>query len=285
MTTKDIDDVGFGALARAGTAERPQANVGENERLVSGMAGAGLLVLGISRKSLPGALLAALGGYLVYRGGTGRCALYQRLGLNTRVEGGARHTLESSITVLRPREEVFQFWRRPESFPRFMRRVERVEKVDGETSRWVVRLPGGVSLRWNAEIVESREPELIRWRSVEGSELQHHGSIRLTDAPGGRGTEVKVRWTYQPPGQGAGAVAARLVESLEEAVLHEELRRFKQIIETGELATIEGQTSGRIPARGGRARRVEVTEGRADEGREPRLGERAGSPREEGAVR
>lgn len=228
-------------------------NLSDTERWISLFAGGALAILGLSRKSLSGTALAALGGAFVYRGATARCPVYRKLGISTATEGGTELALERSITVHRPRLEVYQFFHNFENLPRFMKHLKFVTVLGGGKSQWAIKLPGGRMLEWKAQTIEDREGELIRWRSLDGSDIEHHGEVRFLDA-GSRGTEVHVCWKYLPPGKVLGAIFAKLAESISEETLHEELRRFKQIVETGEVATTEGQPSGRKRMRKGDAR-------------------------------
>lgn len=221
-------------------------NVGQAERWLSVMGGSLLALYGMTRPSRGSKALSLLGSYLlVSRGATGHCPMYGALGVSTAGAAVAEGvTMERSITVNRPREEVYRFWRNFENLPRFMGHLESVQSTDGR-SHWVVREPGGIRVEWDAEIIEERENELIRWASLENADIQHRGNVTFKDAPGGRGTEVTVTMNYSPPGGVAGAVAAKALKAIPEHQLEEELRNFKQVIETGEIPTTEGQPSGR----------------------------------------
>lgn len=214
------------------------------------------MVYGVSRGNWSGLALALAGGGLAYRGKTGHCPVYEQLGISSAVPGGTELALEDSITINRPVEDVYRFYRSFENLPRFMKHLAMVTPLGHGRSHWVVRLPASKTLEWDAQIVEDREYELIRWRSLEGSDIDHHGEIRFQKAPGDRGTEVRVVWKYHPPAAAVGALFAKLAEVVTRSTLQEELRRFKQIMEAGELATIDGQTSGRASfARSGAGRR------------------------------
>jgi uncharacterized membrane protein len=151
------------------------------------------------------------------------------------------------MTINRPRPEVYNFWRRLENLPRFMEHLKSVEFLDpeGKHSHWIAKGPLDTSIDWEAEIYEERENEQISWRSLPGSEVDNRGTVRFTDAPGGRGTEVHVNLIYQPPGGSAGAAIAKVFGEEPYQQIREDLRRFKQIMEAGETATTFGQTSGR----------------------------------------
>ena len=233
-------------------------NIGEGERLASLLGGGALAVFGLTRRSPAGAVLALAGGYLFYRGAVGHCRLYEALGVNATSStqpGGALNPLagsvkvERSITINRPRAEVYRFWRQFENLPRFMQHLAAVTTVDERRSHWVARAPLGASAEWDAEVADEREHELIAWRSLAGSPVTTSGSVRFADAPGGRGTEVKVALEYSPPGGLVGAAVAKLFGEEPTRQVHDDLRRLKQLLETGELASTDGQPSGR--AKGG----------------------------------
>jgi uncharacterized membrane protein len=224
-------------------------NVGKGERLVSGMAGAALLWLVFSRRTLASIPLAVGSGYLLYRGISGRDMVYEILEINRAGKAGRRGIrAERAMTINRPRGEVYGFWRQLENLPRFMEHLKAVEILDedGKRSHWVAKGPLDTSIEWEAEIDEERENELISWRSLPGAEVDNRGSVRFKDAPGGRGTEVHVSLTYHPPGGSAGAAFAKMFGEEPYQQIREDLRRFKQIMEAGEMATTFGQTSGRV---------------------------------------
>lgn len=156
--------------------------------------------------------------------------------------------VEHVATIARPIGEVYQFWRRFEDFPRFMRHLESVTAVDSRRSHWRARGPLGMIFEWDAEIVSEREPEVLAWRSLPGSRVQHHGSVQLSHAPGARGTELRVVLEYLPPAGEPGRFVAKLLGQEPEQQLREDLRRFKQLLETGEVASSDGPGMRR-PAR------------------------------------
>ena len=162
-----------------------------------------------------------------------------------RVSGALAKTrdirVESAVTINRPRAEVYEFWRRIENFPRFMAHLESVQVIDARRSRWRARAPIGMSVQWDAEIVSEREPDFIRWRSIAGSGVRNHGSVRFTDAAAGRGTEVHVELRYHAPAGALGRLVAKAFGEEPGQQVREDLRRFKQLIETGEIAVTDGE--------------------------------------------
>jgi uncharacterized membrane protein len=226
-------------------------NVGDTERWLSLAGGTVLGLYGLSRRSPGGLALAAVGGALAYRGATGHCSVYQSLGVNTAgrrgpataVPAGRGVKVEMGFTVNRPAADLYRFFRDFENLGRILSHVESV-RVTGNRSHWVARGPLGFRPEWDAEVFNERENELIAWRSLPGSEIETAGSIHFTPAPGGHGTEVRVSLKYNPPAGKAGILLAGLFGEDPESVLREDLRRFKQLMETGEIATTEGQPHG-----------------------------------------
>jgi uncharacterized membrane protein len=148
-----------------------------------------------------------------------------------------------SIAINRSSEECYRFWRDLQNLPRIMRHLESVQPAGDNRSRWVAKAPAGMRVEWTAEIVDDRQNELIMWRSIEGSEVNNSGWVRFSPAPGGRGTYVTVEMRYMPPAGQLGAVVLKLLGKDPEQQVHEDLRRFKQLLEAGEIATNQGAPS------------------------------------------
>jgi uncharacterized membrane protein len=228
-----------------------RTNLGQREKMISMAAGGGMLALAAWRRSLLSIPLAITGGLFVLRGISGKSALYEFANIRRARDAKSGILVERSVTVNRPRSEVYQFWRDFENLPRFMEHLESVDESytggEGAASRWVASAPLGQTVDWMAEIVEERENEVIAWRSLPGSQVETYGRVVFQDAPGDRGTEVSISLQYKPPGGSAGALVAKLFGEEPNVQIREDLRRFKQVIETGERATTIGQTSGRLP--------------------------------------
>ena len=163
--------------------------------------------------------------------------------------GDVRHEVQimEAVTVNRPVEEVYAFWRNFANFPRFMRHIESVD-VDGRRSHWRARGPAGFSVEWEAELMEDRPNEWVSWQSIDDSDVRHHGSVRFARAPGAQGTEVRVRLHYSPPAGQLGRGIAWLLGRDPEQQMRDDLRRFKQLVETGEVILSDGPALRR-PAR------------------------------------
>lgn len=222
-------------------------NVGEKERIASILAGTALALYGLTRLSKATIPYAAAGGYLLYRGVTGKCLVYKALDIQRAGEAGEGGIeVIRSLTVNRPREEVYTYWRRLENLPGFMSHLESVQVIDEKRSHWTAKGPLNTQIDWEAEIVEDRPNEEITWRSLPGSEIENSGTVRFRDAPGGRGTEIYVSMQYRPPAGSVSTAVAKILGEEPDIQVREDLRRFKQILEAGEPPTTFGQTSGRI---------------------------------------
>lgn len=150
-----------------------------------------------------------------------------------------------AITINRPREEIYGFWRNFENLPRFMYHLESVRVLEDNRSHWVAKGPGGKTVEWDAEIVEETPNESISWRSLEGADVDNAGTVRFETAPGGRGTIIRVDLEYRPPAGRLGAMVAKLLGRSPEKQVKMDLLRLKQMMETGEIASTEGQPAGR----------------------------------------
>ena len=162
--------------------------------------------------------------------------------------GGRAKTVraERLITVNRPVSEVFAFWRDFANLPRFMTHLERVEIRDDRRSHWVATAPVGHA-EWDAEITAEEPDRMIAWRAVQ-ADVANSGEVTFTPAPGGRGTEVRVRLDYRPPGGSAGVVLARVAGEEPDQQVREALRNLKQVLECGEIIAVDEQVSARGPA-------------------------------------
>jgi uncharacterized membrane protein len=140
-----------------------------------------------------------------------------------------------TITINRPVNEVYGFWHNFENLPRFMAHLESVQVLDGGRSRWKAKAPMGTDVEWEAETIEDRPNELISWRALPESTVPNSGQVRFQEAPGSRGTEVTVELRYQPPGGKIGSLIAKLFGEEPNQQVKGDLRRFKQVMELGEV--------------------------------------------------
>jgi uncharacterized membrane protein len=154
--------------------------------------------------------------------------------------------LQASVTVNKSTEEAFAFWRDLTNLPRFMQHLESVTVLDGSDTRthWVAKAPLGTSVSWDAEITSEEPGRRLAWRSLPGSRIDNSGTVHFAEAPGDRGTEVKVVLHYDVPGGRLGRAVARLVGENPVQQVRDDLRRFKQVIETGDIVRTDGLPGG-----------------------------------------
>ena len=214
-------------------------------RWLPGVAGAALAAVGMSRRSPAGAALAIAGGALAYAGVSGRTPLPDWLRSRLPRAEAEGLVVRRAITIQRPAEELYAFWRDFEHLPRFMGYVRSVTVQDpGGRSHWVASGPAGTTVEWDARIVAEEPNSLIRWESLPGARVANRGEVRFQPAPAGRGTEVRVRLEYEPPAGMVGATLAQVLGQGADRQVRESLRNFKQLMEAGEIPTNDHQPMG-----------------------------------------
>ena len=249
--------------------QQRRVNVGENERAVSVAAGAIVALQGLSRGSLPGLLTAAVGGMLVYRGISGRCPMYEKMGIDTAHSGDGMEErelseqgihVEQSMLIDKPAEELYRYWRDFNNLPAIMTHLISVQVRDDQRSHWVAKAPkiAGGQVEWDAEITADEPNTLIGWRSLPGSQVDHIGQIRFEKALGDRGTNVHVFMDYVPPAGKLGHWVATLFGESPARQMRDDLRNFKRIMETGEILTIVGQPRGTCTGEGKRQETLSI---------------------------
>jgi uncharacterized membrane protein len=217
------------------------AEAGETERWASLVGGGAMVLMGLSQRSLRGVLMAVAGGGLVYQGVTKQSTIQQAqeaIGINKSIK------VEKTVTINKPADELYRFWHDFENLPTFMKHLKSVTVQNDKRSHWIANAPLDNSVEWDADILEDRENEFISWASVEGADVENSGFIRFKKAPGDRGTEVKVVLEYSPPGGALASAFAKLFGEEPEQQIGDDLRRFKMLMEAGEIATTEGQPKG-----------------------------------------
>jgi len=238
-------------------------NVSQTERIVSGVAGGALVAYGVKQGGAIGVLLSIVGGGLALRGATGHCQVYDAMDMNTadaqQQQRGASSKgtyskgllakkihVKKSVTINKSPAELYQFWRNFENLPKFMTHLESVTVTGEKTSFWKAKAPLGKTVEWNAEITSEQENERIGWKSVEGADIPNSGVVQFNPTST-RGTEVRVVLTYESPAGELGAIIAKLFGEEPSQQVYGDLCRFKSMMESGEIMTVEGQTSGREP--------------------------------------
>jgi uncharacterized membrane protein len=239
-------------------------NVGQAERIASAVGGGLLALYGLRQKNAAGALLALAGGALAQRGITGHCQVYGALGMNTAEQGeggllekkhGRAAVLDASkaikveraMTINMPADELYRFWRNFENLPRIMDHLESVTVLDSRRSHWKAKAPAGQSVEWDAEIIHEEPNRLISWRSVHEATVPNAGSVHFDESTGDRGTVVRVVLEYQPPAGRLGQLVAKLFGEEPDIQVREDLRRFKAMMEAGEVPN--SRASSGSPAR------------------------------------
>jgi uncharacterized membrane protein len=220
-------------------------NISDWERAGSIIAGTLVGALAASRREgrVPA---AAAAGTLLLRGLSGYCPLSAAVGRNSRRSdtrealGGPRgiHVRES-VTVQRPVDEVYRFWRQLSNLPRFMTHLDHVEELDRTRSRWTARGPAGTTFSWDAHIINEIPNELIGWQSVGKADVSSAGSVHFHPTPNG-GTEIFVHLQYDPPAGKLGAWLASLFGEEPSQQIHEDLQRLRAYLETGEVPRRDG---------------------------------------------
>ncbi|MBN3876196.1 MULTISPECIES: SRPBCC family protein [unclassified Nostoc] len=222
------------------STNQPEAS--EVERWASLIGGGAMVLMGLKQGSLRGALTALAGGGLIYQGATKQSTIQkaqEAIGINQPIK------VEKTVTINKSAEELYRFWHNFENLPTFMKHLKSVKVHNEKRSHWIANAPLDNSVEWDADILEDRENEFISWASVEGADIDNSGFVRFKKAPGDRGTEVKVVLEYNPPGGALTATLAKLFGEEPEQQIGDELRRFKMLMEAGEIATTEGQATGR----------------------------------------
>jgi uncharacterized membrane protein len=238
---------GIGILTLRGHGESPTpfwmwSRVG-GDAIDLALLGAAFRSRGIFRRANRGRIAAAAAAV------AGVTALDMILSQRLSRSNGARNRrairVAQAVTINRSPEELYRFWRDLQNLPRFMKHLKSVRDMGNRRSHWVAKAPAGRTVEWDAEITDDRPNELITWRSLEGSDVDNVGSVRFERAPGGRGSVVRVEMRYRPPAGALGAAVAKLLGENPEWLVKDNLRRFKQVMETGEIITTEGQPAGR----------------------------------------
>jgi uncharacterized membrane protein len=155
---------------------------------------------------------------------------------DTLIEAKGDHLVARAVTINRPAAELYAYWRDLANLPSFMDNVVSVTPIDDKRSHWVVKAPAGRTVEWTAAITEERENQLLAWASEEGAEVPNSGRVEFRDA-GQRGTVVTATILYDPPGGAIGKLIAKMFQREPAIQARRDLRRFKQLMETGEIAT------------------------------------------------
>jgi len=231
----------LGSNALKPTFETGTINVSNFERAASAAIG-GFLIFNsfqkIFRSPLRSISRIAAGSALLYRGLSGYCPIYHQLN----IDGNRTSSINmlTSFTVNKPRMDVYQFWRKLENLPLFMKHLVSVSEFDGKRSHWEAKIPEGnpINVKWDAEIMKDEPGRLLSWRSLPGSTIDNAGKVEFRDALGDQGTELKVMITYRPPAGNIGAGIGKLLNPLFEKVIREDVNNFKSFIDAGSTTVL-----------------------------------------------
>lgn len=195
-----------------------------------------LIAYGLSRRSKTGTAMAAAGGLLAFQA--------------ARSHSAQPSETQATFLVNASPEQAYQLWRNLENLPRFMAHLKSVRALDGRRSQWTAKGPMNRNVQWTAEITEDVPNQRISWRSLPNSDVQTSGNVSFRADPLGRGTYIRAEVQYQVPGGALTTGMAALMGKHPEFVVREDLRRFKALLETGEVPTAVGQTHGPRGAHG-----------------------------------
>jgi uncharacterized membrane protein len=214
-------------------------NVGNAERVLSVIGGTVLAIVAAKNfNKTSGKVFGLAGLMLLKRGITGFCEVNHLLKRNTANRKSSAMEAKATLTINKTRSEVFNFWRNFENLPKFMKHLKEVEVLDERRSSWTARIPGGVGqVSWEAVIEQEEDNEFISWSSLPGSTVDNAGEISFTDSPYPGQTEVRAKISYRLPAGDVGGVAGKLFNPVVEKMIKDDLRRFKSLIETGEIQT------------------------------------------------
>lgn len=223
-------------------------NLGDVQRLLSAIAGMVFLASGLSRRNWSGAVLATVGGGLLYRAMSGYCPAFGAMGIDMSSKGpsdtsqlGRRkvHTdratkIQRSIEINRPPDEIYRFWRSLDNLPRIMNHLESVQVLNNRLSHWVVKtMPDTHKVEWDAEIINEVENRRIGWRSLQGADVDHTGSVEFKPTGDGQRTWLTVTLQYDTPGGKLGGAVAKWFGEDPNMKIATDLQRFKEEMETG----------------------------------------------------
>ena len=234
--------------APAGAQRSPRQTLGGAERALSVAAGGLLAGWGVRRGGVLGWVAGIAGAVLVTRGLVGEAPVRRALTPSPLEDEEARRrgwksaaAVSWAVTIDRPRQELYDFWRDFSNLPEIMEYVEKVDVIDETHSEWSVKGPAGVTIKWNALVTEDIPGQRIGWASDENARVKNTGWVEFRDAAHGRGTEVRALILYEPPAGQAGRAVAKLLHREPGIQMRRDLRRFKQLMEAGEIPVNQPQ--------------------------------------------
>ncbi len=223
-----------------GSAQAAPVDVGMVERGLAIFSGVGLLVIGARMGGIKGLIVILCGADMIFRGITGHSWLYRLFGVNTAAINPAREAavphqqgmrIEECIVINRPVDVVYDYWRNFENLPTFMRNLKDVDVIDDDRSRWTASGPAGITLTWEAEIINEKVDEMIAWRTTNGASVPHAGTVTMKATPDGRAAELTLKMEYMPPGGALGQMFATVLGQNPQKQTRDDLQRLKDILE------------------------------------------------------
>lgn len=208
-------------------------NVGRNERILSASVGLLLGIYATRRFFRGGWSLLLPAGFLVWRGASGYCPVNNYLGRNT-AEGARPFVFKKSITIMRDKSEVYNYWRDLENLPNIMSHIKSVTKINDKQYHWEAEF-AEQQFAWNAQITEEIPDQRISWQSLESADVENSGTVEFFDAPDNRGTVLKVWINYTPSESEFGKIIAGFLNPLFKRVVKNDMKEFKRRIETGDI--------------------------------------------------
>lgn len=198
---------------------------------------------GVNKNQVLTALGVVAGGALLYKGAKALTGS----GKTSSVDKKAIIDIKTSVTVKRPKEELYAYWRNLENLPNFMSHIEEVRELSDKKSEWTAEVPGGLgTIEWKAEVIWEQKNHSIAWRSLPDSDIENSGEVRFQDANNGKSAIVESRITYRPPAGQAGGLAAKLLNPAFKKVVENDLKEFKKVMEKGGTTRRRNDPAGRM---------------------------------------
>ncbi|WP_226006634.1 SRPBCC family protein [Natrinema salinisoli] len=234
-------------------SESSRGSLERGGRIAAATVGGAIVALGIKRRSLGGAAAALAGGWLLYRGLVGGRSGDESFDTDSASGDGRLDAVDASDAVETTRsttigaspDEVYERWREPETMSRLYGGLFDVTARDEDRWHWTASGPLGATVSWDTQVVEDRPGDCLRWESHENAPVSNEGQVRFREAPAGRGTELTFRFRFEPPGGSVGAAVTKRLEIVPESLAAVVLDRFKSLVETGEIPTLERNPSAR----------------------------------------
>lgn len=218
-------------------------NVGRTDRALSAVLGATTLISMVRWHGVGKAAAATGGMMMLTRAATGHSKVYDALGVSSAKLGeGGGINLDVGITIHRPKEELYEFWRDVTNLPLVMRHIVSVEDLGGGVTHWRALGPRGLTVEWDAQLINDEPGEYLAWQSLPGSEIDHAGSVHFKGVDGG--TELRLYMRYRPRGMMPGFVLAKMLNPVSEEEVLADLQRLKRVMEAGVDISAEGQLGG-----------------------------------------